>query len=333
MDTNIVERLKKIMALTTSPVEGEAQAATAMLAKLLTDHNLSIADLESKGHKPAPGIKADAHDLGKAAFTWKLNLAEAIADHFYCHSMVNRTSKTVQFVGRPDNVDSLRALYAWVIDQIKRIASDERRTYQETTGEHIDPLRWQVNFGVGAVERLTDRLEELRKAQSVSTTALVIHHQTEISDYLEDKLGYRVDGQQTKAQRERAERYAKTEAVRKASKADAEAAGNLELHYVNYPWDRPYQPEPMTKAQTKAQERRDERANDAWDRKQARRNQAEDRRWDNPAYAKQQDQAATSRRIGRKAADKVNLQPFIAGGTDAGKVAIEARIDRLLSRS
>lgn len=311
MDANIISRLQKILALTTSPVEGEAQAAAGMLAKLLADHNLSIADLESKGHKVAPGVKRAAHDLGKAAFTWKLNLAEAIAKHYFCHPMVDRVSKEVHFVGRPDNVESLLMLYGWVIDQIRRIASDERKTHQATTGEHIDPLRWQVNFGVGAVERLEDRLDEMAAARAnEASTALVIHHASEISDWLEDQFGYRVDGNQTKAQRERAERYEASEAKRKALLATATTAGDMEIYYAQYPWMRPTI---KTEAQRRADERRWAREDAAYARKQARKDQAADRRWDDPEYARKQEQAATSRAAGREAADRVNLQPFLTG--------------------
>src|SRR2546423_3993388 len=121
MDTKLLDRLRKILALTESPVEGEAQAAAMKLQELLTEHNLSIADLEKRGHQ-APPVGESAHDLGKAGFTWKLDLAETIADHYFCHAIVSRYRKTVSFVGRPDNVDSLQMLYTWVIDQIKRIS-------------------------------------------------------------------------------------------------------------------------------------------------------------------------------------------------------------------
>src|SRR5690242_21915453 len=118
MEISLQTKLQRILALTTSPNENEAAVAMEMLQKLLTQHNLSIADLETRGQK-APGIHDKAFDLGKAAFKWKLNLASVIADHYYCHPLVDYTQKSVRFVGRPDNVDSLTALYRWIIEQIK----------------------------------------------------------------------------------------------------------------------------------------------------------------------------------------------------------------------
>ena len=140
-DGAIHERLRKILALTTSPVEGEAQAATEMLQKLLKQYNLDVADLEARGQIARPGIMEEGHDLGKAAFKWKLNLAAGIAEHFYCFPMINPVSKSVAFIGRPDNVRALQMLYKWLMDQIKALSATERRAHIANTGEHIDPLR------------------------------------------------------------------------------------------------------------------------------------------------------------------------------------------------
>lgn len=310
----LTDKLRKVLALTTSPVEGEAQAAAAMLAKLLTQHNLSIADLEKKGAS-APGVRKDSHDLGKAAFTWKLNLAEAIADHYYCYPLVDRTKKTVAFVGRPDNVESLQMLYGWIIDQIKRISAEERRNHYVRTNEHIDPLRWQVNFGLGAVTRLRDRLAEMRRAQvSAETTALVLHHKSEISDWLEAEMGYRIDNRKTKQERENDERWAKymqevearqaaadqREAERRATltqaQRDAEDAEKVKLEAKE------------TRESEKRRAKQNAKWNRQYERKSSRPVSPEQRRKDEEAYE--------ARSRGRQSADRVNLQPFLDGNVD-----------------
>lgn len=302
MDTKLVERLWKILALTESPVEGEAQAAALKLQELLTQHNLSIADLEKRG-AAIPQVGESAHDLGKAGFTWKLDLAETIADHYFCHAIVSRYRKTVSFVGRPDNVESLQMLYAWVIDQVKRISAEERKAHCLATGEHIDPLRWQVNFGLGVVQRLGRRLREMREKEAADSTctALVIHHKSEISDWLEQQGESRIDGKLTKAEQEARERY------EARCKADEELkASNPEAYYDKYPWERPAPPE--TDKERIAREKKEAR-------NAARRT--------GPAYRyrhvseeelTRQDQADRARASGRNAADRVNLKPFIKDG-------------------
>lgn len=310
MALEIIEKLRKVLALTSSPQEGEAQAATAMLQKLLTQYNLSVADLERKGGHAAPQIKEAGHDLGKAAFRWKLDLADSLAEHFYCVPLVNRTTKTVAFVGRPDNVESMQMLYGWIIDQIKRIATEDRRVHISRTGEHIDPLRWQVNFGVGAVERLTERMRQLRDQQvaaSAGITSLVISHAKEASDYLESKYGYRRDGRPTAAQAARQAKWDK-------EKADAEElkATDLDAYYAKYPWERP-----LTAEQEAAQAEANARY---WKKEAARERRNAARRtgitrWRAPSSTdeRKDEQAYRARGAGRQGADRVNLTPFVTG--------------------
>jgi hypothetical protein len=289
-------------------VEGEAQAAAAMLQKMLDQHNLSVADLEKRGAKK-PGVKEEAHDLGKAAFKWKLNLADAIAEHYYCAPLVDHYAKTVRFVGRPDNVESLLMLYAWVIDQIKRISAEERRNHFIRTNEHVDPLRWQVNFGLGAVSRLRDRLADEAAARTSDSTALVLSHRSEASDYLEEKYGFRIDGQKTKRERERDERYRVEQERREKLKAE-----DPEAYYAEFPWERPLTPEQQAEI---------DRQQAAADKKWARREQARQRRWERSGgrvrYESDKQYAArvqgqTARAAGREAAGRVNLRPFVEGG-------------------
>jgi hypothetical protein len=318
------ETLRKILALTTSPVEGEAQAAAAMLQKLLTKHNLSIADLERKG-KAAPGVREQGHDLGKAAFKWKLDLADGIAEFYYCVPLVDRNRKTVAFIGRPDNVESLTMLYGWVIDQIKAIATTERRVYFDNTKEHIDPLRWQISFGEGAVERLIVRLREMKARQSEDmsrnedgdVTALALHHASEASDYLEEKFGYRVDGRKTKREQEREDRYQREAEAKDEMRIRCQEAGDMEPFYEAYPYDRP---------KTELEIAKQKAAGDKWIKEYRAREARNARRrtgsWrEGPAIDyRKEEQAGSARKAGREAAGKVNLQPFIGGATDKKKV-------------
>jgi hypothetical protein len=302
---HLLETLRKLLALTTSPVEGEAQAAAFKLQELLTKHNLEVADLETRGAKK-PGIEREGFDLGKAAFTWKLNLAETMADHYFCYALVNRYAKTVQYIGRPDNVKAMTMLYGWVIDQIKAISAEERKKHQQETGEHIDPLRWQVNFGLGAVSRLGQRLEQIRRDMAASTTALAISHQAEISDYLEEQYGYRTDGRKTKQHEEWEKRWEKR--WKEQQEADeALLRDDPDAYYAKYPHRTPEAQE----AQRKADEKR-------WNRRRASaRGRAY--REETPEEERKRWQGEKANRAGNHAADRVNLQPFLKPGADSLK--------------
>lgn len=313
---SLIDKLQKILALTNSPVEGEAQAAAAMLQKLLEKHNLSMAELERKGGK-APHITEGGYDLGKAGFQWKLDLAEGLAKHYYCISLVNRYQKTVVFIGRPDNVRTLEMIYGWLIDQIKRISAEERRNHLVRTGEHVDPLRWQVNFGLGAQGRLLERLEEQRQQIAESTYALVIHHESEISDYTEQKYGRRHDGQQTKAQQERDLRW---DLRRAAEHLLSEL--NQEAYWKINPWAKPDSactPEELARRQKadRDAEIANNRSNGSWKAAQTRKAR---NWWKESGDGRKADQAESANEAGRRRAADVNLQPFLETGHAAPKV-------------
>lgn len=319
MEERIVEKLRKVLALTTSPVEGEAQAAALILQDLLVKHNLDIADLETRG-KAKSAVQEEGHDLGKAAFTWKLNLAEGIAKHYYCYSLVDRRGKTVRFVGRPDNVDSLKILYQWLIDQIRRVSTEERKKWMEETGDHVDPLRWQVNFGIGAADRLVSRLEERARENREDSRcrALVVHHETEISDYLEKRFGYRVDGKETAQQRKyREERERREKDMQDLKERD------LEEYYRQRPWERP-----LTEEEQAARDKE----NEEWEKKYNRKARARERYREKNGYRvrimtederRKNQQAGEANRSGRKAGDRINLEPFVEGKTPIRRDHIE----------
>lgn len=309
MNPNFKEKLRKILALTTSPVEGEAQAAAAMLARLLEQHNLDLADLEQKG-AAKPGVREDSHDLGKAAFKWKLTLAEEIADYYFCWPMIDRVRNTVAFVGRPDNVESLKMLYDWLIDQIKRFGSVERKAYILETGEHIDPLRWQTGFGEGAAKRLGERLEEMRKKESSEAgTALVLSVHSELSDYLEQKKGFRIDGQKTKRQMEREEEWRKyDEEVEKGRlRLEKLKETDLEAYYAECPWDTPEERDKEARRIAELRKREQRNAN---------RRKGPQRRFESWTEFDKRVQKEKAKISGSNAANKINLTPFISGGKE-----------------
>lgn len=296
---SILEKIRHLTAKTIERgcTEGEAQSAAEMVQKLLTKHNLTMVDLERKGAKK-PGVHKHEHDLGKAAFKWKLQLADIMAEHYYCYSMTDWIDKRVFFVGRPENTAALTMLYQWVIDQIRRLAAEDRRAHTAATGEHIDPLRWQVNFGEGAAYRLRDRLRKIKEQRGSKETGLVLHHLSEISDWMEAQHGWRMDGKETAREQKMREAHERRMAEHEAKMAnDPDYKQRYDAAIAK------------AKAESEAEQAED-------NQKQARNR----RRRTGPAYrpktdkqAQRREQQETAHAAGSKAADRVNLEPFIEG--------------------
>jgi hypothetical protein len=160
------------------------------------------------------------------------------------------------------------------------------------------------------VYRLKGRLAELKAQQAadVKTNALVIGHKAEISDWLEAQGMSRVDGRMTKAAME-------WEAKRAAQKAADEAllAADPERYYQLYPDRHPAAVALRAEAAMKEQL--------AWEKRQAANARRRERlgggygrrkSWASQIAEMNRDSARSNARgAGRKAADKVNLSPFI----------------------
>lgn len=315
MDEKLIAKLLQIKGIMeTSHHEGEVANAAAMLEKLLTEHNLSIGELERRGSKTAPKVEEHGYDLGKAAFQWKLNLAQVLAGHYFCHGIVF-SDKTVAFIGRPDNVEALKMLYGWVIEQIKVISREQRAVWMAERDEHVDPLRWQVNFGLGAVDKIRSMLAEIKRQQAadVETQALVLHHDAEISDYTEQKYGFRTDGKRTaEQQRAKDEQEARIQRWEEEEKKLKEwEERDPEGFYAAHPERHP--------DAIKAREEKAREEYAAWEKKEEKNaKRRTGRRGARIDYHKM-DQADAARYAGRAAAGKINLQPFLGGQGDGRK--------------
>ena len=236
----LLEKLKKVMALMDSPNEGEASAAAAHLARLLEKHNLEMADLEAAGQE-APKVERgdDVHlsdnPLNDPTVKWKVHLGEAVAEHFYCFAVSSYDDDRIRFIGRRENLDSLELLYEWFIKQIKRLAKSERRVHLEVTGEDVPGIRWQMAFAEGCITRLQERLHDERERHATKqSTGLVVSHASEINDFMEEDMGYRRDGRKTKRQQEREQEWKDTI----ARKAELLASDPAE-YYRQYPLEHP----------------------------------------------------------------------------------------------
>lgn len=294
---SIIDKLNKILALTKSPVEGEATAAAEMLQKLLTKHNLEIADLERAGAVDVtPVTEERIQTFTKYRPDWNYQLAAVLGRHFYSYPM--RAGDDIMFIGRPENIAALRVMYSWMLKQIARIANEERPNHP-----HIGGRRFWNPFCEGMVSRLYTRLEDRRAEMatvSPDAMALVVHHNTEIGDYMEGKWGVRYDGQETA--KRRADREAKEELLRT----------DPDEYYRKYPWERPLTPEEQA-----ARDAEDEKARERYARRSARQRPVSDEkleRW-------RQEREAT--RAGVVAGDRVNIEPFLKAGPsdDISKIA------------
>lgn len=320
MDAKLLDKMNKLLNLASDKRGNENECAVAMgqLNRLLTEHNLSMADLETRGQAKAQTAVEQGIDLGKAAWKWKLELAQAVAEHYYCVALVR--NKSPIFVGRPDNVESLKGMYVWLIGQIQQISATERKSHAESTGEHVPPLRWQLNFGLGIVERLARRLAEDKRKHAEETArddmgdvvAMTVSRTREANDYLETTYGYRKDGQRTKQEQADLARYNAQELADKSL-----LASDPDAYYRKFPWKHPVQVEKNRK-EWAAEQAKEYAEREKREEKNAKRRKGPTHRAPSPEQMRREAQASDAKWAGRDAADKINLTPFVTSGAKKG---------------
>ncbi|MEK0195573.1 DUF2786 domain-containing protein, partial [Microcoleus anatoxicus] len=99
-DTNIVEKIKKLLALATSSNENESTAAAEKASLLLAQYNLSLADL---GPNKQEEISESGVETTPRYVTWKMILLSGIAEANGCNAMRNSYTGSMFLVGTSTN--------------------------------------------------------------------------------------------------------------------------------------------------------------------------------------------------------------------------------------
>ncbi|MDQ2096664.1 MAG: DUF2786 domain-containing protein [Tychonema bourrellyi B0820] len=188
-DTNIVDKIKKLLALATSSNENESTAAAEKASLLLAQYNLSLADL---GPNQQEEISESGVETTPRYVTWKMILLSGIAEANGCNAMRNTYTGTMFLVGTSTNLTVCTHLYEYLSHAIER-----RAKYRKGSGRGLAYLN---AFRVGCATKLRQRLLEQKSEMEESgipgvgdvaaTPAIVVRsmfekNQQAIAKYLE----------------------------------------------------------------------------------------------------------------------------------------------------
>lgn len=150
----VLARVRKLLALATSPNLHEAAAAAAAAQTLIERHRLgallhaeSEADLAITDGREAPLARA------RRLRTWKLVLAATLAESNGCvaWTAAEGAETLLLLAGRADDREAIVALYDWLVTRIEWLSATEG------AGRSRD---WHEAFRIGAAEVIVQRLRE-----------------------------------------------------------------------------------------------------------------------------------------------------------------------------
>lgn len=181
VDTKLVERLRKVQALTTSSNPGEAAAATAKLQELLFKYNIDIkdVDVDRPDSERLEGYTRERVDI-KFAESWRRNLLHGIATANLCTTVYTQGTPLMWIVGTKANVDAVWMMYEYVSTAAIRMAHkawrDEAKSMKEEGWTPRGGNAWVRSFLVGAANEVVGRLHAKKREMmaDTTTTALVV---------------------------------------------------------------------------------------------------------------------------------------------------------------
>lgn len=161
MDSKIVEKIQKLLALSESSNEHEAQISMLKAQELLAKHKLSLKEVkEFKVFNSAIKEKISTVSFTKAK--WKSHLAELIADNFGCyHYFKTKGTHKIAFFGREEDINVCNIVLEYAVDCINSAVKRLRYQYSKY-GYSTKGL--ENDYALGFIAGLKKKFDEQKKA-------------------------------------------------------------------------------------------------------------------------------------------------------------------------
>lgn len=181
---SILEKIRKLLALTVNPNQNEADNAMLAAQKLLTEYKLEMADIPTGQEKVTEAV---THTKVPCAYgeEWSKALAGAIGYSAYCMVLSNPFS--IVFVGDKTDVAACTELFTWLSRKMIRFAN-----YEWERSGYEDGREFIRKFLNGAVLRVSMRLQTKRDEADRSSSklnTLAKRNQADQEDYIKNAFG------------------------------------------------------------------------------------------------------------------------------------------------
>lgn len=167
----IIEKIKKLLALADSSNEHEAALAAGHAQRLLSEHNLAMADIEA-AHKPDRADKIDTA-VAKSLPKWLRHLSGGVSSAFDCQAIHNPAAGRLTFIGVGADVQIAAYTFAYLERTIRTLCSAYIKGHIDSTTANRHRELMRQSYYLGAVSTITARLREQKTRTPVTSGALV----------------------------------------------------------------------------------------------------------------------------------------------------------------
>lgn len=159
MDNGVVQKIKKLLALSDSNNQHEAESAMLKAQELLAKHNISLADIKDSSPRT---VVEDVTDFTFTKAKWKALLANIIAKNFKCMCFIKtRRTNNIVFLGTSEDVAVCKVMFEYAVDAIKIETKKMAYTYRKS-GYSTNGL--ESDYALGFARGLNNKFEEQKTA-------------------------------------------------------------------------------------------------------------------------------------------------------------------------
>jgi len=178
----VLDKIRKLLALSSSPNEAEAASALTKAHEMLKKHNLSMVDLKDKTED---GIIS--FDFGDTGHNWRMLVINAIAQVNYCRvvrkiisgqaNLKRRSYEThILVFGKEHNVEAVKVMADYILGAIEKGAK----------GHYGEGKSIVASYKVGFSDAICNRLYTMHKEEQADPEckALVVTADNELNQFM-----------------------------------------------------------------------------------------------------------------------------------------------------
>lgn len=160
LDVKLIEKIKKLLALSESSNENEAKVAMLKAQELLVKHKLSIKEVkEYKINNTS--IKEKVSNISFRQGKWKAKLGDIIAENFGSYQYFRRgTSRTIAFFGKEEDILVCNIVLEYAVDCILSAVKKMRYQYYK---DGYSTKGLENDYALGFINGLEKMFEEQKK--------------------------------------------------------------------------------------------------------------------------------------------------------------------------
>lgn len=167
----IIDKIRKLLALAHSSNEHEAALAAGHAQRLLSEHNLAMADIEA-AHRPDRADRVEAV-VSKTLPKWVRHLSAGVSNAFDCQAIHHPATGKMTFIGVGADVQIAAYTFSYLDRTIRKLCSTYMKHHVGSTIANRRRELMRQSYYLGAVSTITARLREQKAQTPVTTGALV----------------------------------------------------------------------------------------------------------------------------------------------------------------